>query len=265
MFAERREDKTGAISNRYLGATWTRQFWQVASQGAYFDAVGLDAVNVGTFAYLYHEFSLGLAAAQFQGQGEQSQPDGSGEPYELRSHVIMSAVARGLMPTPFANDVNRSDYDEWHARVAESNAAANKVWAAWPEFLVFGTTVAPPRVRGPVLETYEMLDATTRRNLSLPAVLVGSFRHSAKSASGAATVSTLILNARYEAVEISVELPWDASRITWRDGATRDVVGAWPAGARGAKYSLPPLGAVVIEAAGVALCDAGRPCADYTH
>jgi len=63
--------------------------------------VGLDAVNAGVFAYLYHEYSLGLAAAQFQGQGVLAQPDGSGEPSELRSHAIMSAVARGLMPAPW--------------------------------------------------------------------------------------------------------------------------------------------------------------------
>ena len=277
------QEQASELGMPYLGAYWTRQFWQVASQGA--DMAGtaamnpnaIDAVNVGAFAYMYHEHALGLAAAQFQGQGELAQPGGGGEPYQLRALVIMSAVSRGLMPAPFAHDVNdtrSATRDEWHVRVASANAAANRAWAAWaPDVLAVGVAVMPPRVDGPVLRTHEAIrDAggvVQPRELVLSAVQFGSFLVPGQQASPMphVTVATVLLNPLWSNASLAVHLPWrrppeGSMPIELRCGADRKLLRTWPGGGRAPlelTIVLGPLEAAVLLVPNVTLCGP-RPC-----
>lgn len=265
----------------YLAASWSRQFWQLGSQGGGMEGPGssaLDAVNVGAFSYMYHEHALALAAAQFQGQGELYKQGQDGEPYELRSLVIMSGVARGLMPAPFANDVNDTrspTRDEWHTRIAAANAAANSVWAAWPDVLTFAAAVAPPLVDGPTVATHEVVAAqggnTSHRPLVLPATQVGSYllRPAPTTGGGAtaaatATVATVLLNSLWSVASLAVQLPWAqlaaAQPIELRNGTTRELLGSWPAGQRSVQLRLGPLGSAVLLVPNATLCTGERPC-----
>ena len=263
------QEQCSELAMPYLGAMWTRQFWQIASQGAGMQGPpsvnpnAIDAINVGVFSYLYHEYGLGMAAAQFQGQGVQGKPNV--EPFQLRTLVIMSIVARGLMPAPFANDVNGSSpRDEWHQRVAAANAAANRAWTTWaPDVLAVGAAVMPPHVEQPVLYTYEVVEDTdggeSRRNLTLPAVQLGSFLLPE------ATVATVMLNAMWARSKVTVRLPWrrlsvGVRHIELRNGTNRtQMLHSWAIDETEVTFFLEPLASAMLLVPNVTLCGA-RPC-----
>jgi hypothetical protein len=208
----------------YMGMFWSRQFWQVESQGAKINLVGINAVNAGIFSYMYHEFALSLSAAQYQGQGS-IQPVGA-EPFELRAYVIFSGIARGLMPSPFANDVNQT-VDVWHSKIADANRRANQIWVAWAASMLAASPVsAPPRIDGPFLETFETLKNGTLRNLTLPAVRVGTYIID-EDTDGTFTLATVILNTLHNKIaKVNVTMDWKISQsslspIEVRDGANQ--------------------------------------------
>ena len=274
----------------YIAIYWSRQFWQLASQGA--DASNipdLNIINVGIFSYMFHEYALSMGAAQYQGQGSIAR-----EPYELRALVIMSCVARGLMPAPFGNDVNDPTADVWHARVKEANIAANRAWAAWAFGILASASSAPsPLMKGPMLETYEIIQEGQRRNLSLPAVQIGTWVVVAnekgwqgvkgKTEAGQtidtsspsppspppspplhATIATMLLNPTWEVVSIEITLEWmlmdGASNIELRNGTNRSaVIKMWPAFTKMVMVQLPSLGSAMLLVHNVTLCGM-RPC-----
>ena len=250
---------------------WSRQFWQLASQGADASNIpGLNILNVGIFSYMFHEFALSMGAAQYQGQGSIAR-----EPFELRSLVIMSCVARGLMPAPFGNDVFDPTFDTWHARVYEANVAANKAWAAWAFGILASAPSAPsPLVKGPMLETYEFVQEDQRRNISLPAVQVGTWvvqrelvmgRQSATQETGQtrpsqqATIATMLLNPTWDVVSVEVTLEWrlmegGASNIELHNGMNRSVIKTWPALTKTVVVQLPSLGSAMLLVHNVSIC-----------
>ena len=81
------QEQCSELAMPYLGAMWTRQFWQIASQGAGMQGPpsvnpnAIDAINVGVFSYLYHEYGLGMAAAQSRARGSME----AIEPFQLRT------------------------------------------------------------------------------------------------------------------------------------------------------------------------------------
>ena len=149
-----------------------------------------------------------MAAAQYQGQGSKVDD----EPYQLRTYVIFSGIVRGLMPSPFANDVN-STKDEWHINIKKVNNVANNIWKNYATtFLSTGQIVMPPSTIGnikcnAILKTYELVNdnnngSLVRRYLNLPALHAGSFIiENVENNNELTTISTVLINNLWNLVE----------------------------------------------------------------
>lgn len=117
-----------------------------------------------------------MAAAIVQGQG-------AGQPgYLLRVHAIADSIARGLIPVPFDSDVTlaANQTSEWQRNVSRAFFSFTPVLASFNNFLLLGETVSPPAVHCGSVHTYFYKKAPptpeNREQITLPAVIVGSFR-----------------------------------------------------------------------------------------
>eukprot|EP00040_Diaphanoeca_grandis_P006218 m.36461 g.36461 ORF g.36461 m.36461 type:complete len:799 (-) comp17363_c0_seq1:42-2438(-) len=159
-------EQTSELTIPFASTYWSRQFGVI-------DYPLFNAQGIGLFSYLYHEYVTATGAAVVQGQGVMGTlPD-----YLLRTTAMATTLTRGLIMVPFDHDVN-SNYDQWHRNVSlayTSYASAPKYFKEW---LVFGKSEAPPVIFCRTLESWFYRGskaAHVRHNISLPAVIVGSF------------------------------------------------------------------------------------------
>jgi hypothetical protein len=125
-----------------------------------------------------------------------------------------------------------------------------------------------------MLETYEFVQEDQRRNISLPAVQVGTWvvqrelvmgRQSATQETGQtrpsqqATIATMLLNPTWDVVSVEVTLEWrlmegGASNIELHNGTNRSVIKTWPALTKTVVVQLPSLGSAMLLVHNVSIC-----------
>ncbi len=119
-----------------MSTYWSRQFGVLDS--------GSDGEGpVGLFSYLYHEYVTAMGAAMVQGQG----PLGSRVSAGLRCQALAHNVTRGLIPCPFAHHVKLDPVDKWEDQVSTAFFAYCQPFASFPEYLLLGETLHPPRLQ----------------------------------------------------------------------------------------------------------------------
>jgi len=119
-----------------MATYWSRQFG-VLDNGSSGEG------PVGLFSYLYHEYVTAIGAAMVQGQGPQGARISAG----LRCQALAHNVTRGLIPCPFAHQVPLEAKDKHAAQVARAYFAFCEPFGSFPEFLLLGETLHPPRLR----------------------------------------------------------------------------------------------------------------------
>jgi len=163
-----------------MATYWSRQFKGGFDETAF--TPNTYPNSVGLFSYLYHEYTTAIGAACVQGQGDKA----TVPPAELRCFILSNNLCRGLIPGPFARDVPLDPKDEWHQAVSRAFFSYCQPYARFPEYLVLGESIRPPKVncvftRIPV-DTGATSRPTTRPakqagpEVRFPAVNAGSFR-----------------------------------------------------------------------------------------
>ena len=128
-------ENCGEMIIQVMATYWSRQFG-VLDHGSSGEG------PIGLFSYLYHEYVTAIGAAMVQGQG----PKGAMGSPGLRCQALAHNVTRGLIPCPFARHVPLKAKDNWTKEVSAAYFAYCRAFAAFPEYLIMGETLHPPKV-----------------------------------------------------------------------------------------------------------------------
>jgi hypothetical protein len=215
-------EDTCELTIPWLATYWSRQF----KGGFEEDSPPLPGYSnsVGLFSYLYHDYTTAIGAACVQGQGDRSvQP-----PAELRCFILSNNLCRGLIPGPFIHDVPLDPKDEWHRMVSSAYFSYCQPYAHFPEYLVLGETIRPPKVECKTVTVSVKVDAPPQkgakppaaqvsREVRFPAVNAGSFR----AADG--TEAVILANATDKPRSAKLSFPHNSTMLKLYDASRREV------------------------------------------
>jgi len=185
----------------YMATYWSRQFGEVN---------GYSPVRcIGLFSYLYHEYVTCIGAACVQGQGVQGKHT---DPL-LRARILANNLTRGLIPGPFIGEVPLEPETEWEKIVAPAYFAFCKPYKYFPEYVIQGRAVRPPKVQCDSIKTwYYERDYVShigkkgnpplqKSELSIETVTAGSF------AAADGSVGTFVVNSTPNPRRAIITLP----------------------------------------------------------
>ena len=128
-------ENCGEMIIQVMATYWSRQFG-VLDHGSSGEG------PIGLFSYLYHEYVTAIGAAMVQGQGPRNAKISPG----LRCQALAHNVTRGLIPCPKASQVPLKAKDNWTKEVSAAYFAYCRIFASFPEYLILGETLHPPKV-----------------------------------------------------------------------------------------------------------------------
>jgi len=216
-------ENTSELAIPYMATYWSRQF-----RGGFREDLlmppGVEQ-SVGLFSYLYHEYTTAIGAACVQGQGDKAQQPSA----EVRCFILSNNLCRGLIPGPFAHNVPLDPADNWHKTVSRAFFSYCQPYARFPEYLVLGETIRPPKIQCGEVEGWVLLEGERvrsqpseevpqkgrRATLQFPAVNVGSF----KAADG--SMGTVLANTTGEEQSATLIIPWSAHQLVLCDSARK--------------------------------------------
>jgi len=219
-------ENTSELSIPYMATYWSRQF-----RGGFREDLPLPTgveQSVGLFSYLYHEYTTAIGAACVQGQGDKSRRPSA----EVRCFILSNNLCRGLIPGPFAHNVPLDPADEWHKTVSRAFFSYCQPYARFPEYLVLGETLPPPKIecreaegwvpiasaRAKSQPSKAIIPRARRATIKFSAVNVGSF----KAADG--SIGTVLANTTNEEQLATLVIPWAASHLALYDSARKELM-----------------------------------------
>lgn len=208
-----------------LAIPWMATYWSRQFKGGFDEdspTVPGYPNSVGLFSYIYHEYTTAIGGACIQGQGDQS----SKSPAELRCFILSNNLCRGLIPGPFATNVPLDPKDKWHQLVSNAYFSFCQPYAHFPEYLVLGETIRPPKVECAkvTIQVQPMLVPSAKqpakpamREVRFPAVNAGSFM----AADG--SVAVILANATDKPQSAKLSFPDCLATLKLYDASRREI------------------------------------------
>ncbi len=228
-----------------MATYWSRQFGVIDSGSSGEGAVGL-------FSYLYHDYVTALGAAVVQGQGPQGALGSAG----LRCQALAHNLSRGLIPCPFGNDVPLETADARKGQIARAFFAFCEPFGSFPEYLILGETLHPPKILcGTREEWFDLppsakgkaaVKAERRATRPLPCVVAGRF------AAPDGTIGTILVNATPDTQRVTVE-PVERGHPARLCRADKSIEATFPILPEKLEITLEPFGSRLLIAHSLAL------------
>lgn len=217
-------ENTSELAIPYMASYWSRQF-----RGGFREDLptppGVDQ-SVGLFSYLYHEYTTAIGAACVQGQGDKSRQPSA----EVRCFILSNNLCRGLIPGPFAHNVPLDPANDWQRTVSRAFFSYCQPYARFPEYLVLGETIRPPKIQCGEAEGWVPIEAARvksqpseagfrkglKATLQFPAVNIGSFKASDSS------IGTVLANTTDKEQSATLAIPWVANQLVLYDSIRKE-------------------------------------------
>lgn len=166
--------------------------------------------SIAAFPYIYHEYQMVLGDGFSVGQGMWA-TCGS---YELRCFRLANALARGLIPTVYMEQVALDAEDEWTQKVSQAFVSFCRPFAKFQDYLLQGVTQRPLRMQcdSQTVWHYMVSDDGTGELLSdgrmakkvfisRPACVIGSFKKEDDS------LGSVVVNSTFFMQNVEISLP----------------------------------------------------------
>eukprot|EP01051_Picozoa_sp_SAG22_P009397 SAG22_NODE_782_length_7256_cov_8.627498_3_plen_620_part_00 len=208
-------EQTSELAIPWMGTYWSRQFALVdyprqCSGTAAGACIEPGFEGVGLFSYVYHEYATAMAAALVQGQGGTG-PTRRGVLFQVKA--MADSLAMGLAMAPFdwmvqanvTREVNGYPA-EWVRVTSDAFFAYAGVMPLFREWLVFGETLRPMRLRCANVSTFYWSAGGRRVEYSFPAAVAGTFRGMATTSDvggaggGVGQIGTVVVSAAAAAI-----------------------------------------------------------------
>ncbi len=185
--------------------------------------------SIAAFPYIYHEYQMVLGDGFSVGQGMWA-TCGS---YELRCFRLANALARGLIPTVYMEQVALDAEDEWTQKVSQAFVSFCRPFAKFQDYLLQGVTQRPLRMQcdNQTVWHYMVSDDGTGELLSdgrmakkvfisRPTCVIGSFKKEDDS------LGSVVVNSTFFKQNVEISLP-DGFSAAELYNADRELLKKW--------------------------------------
>ncbi|MBR7127403.1 MAG: hypothetical protein IKD09_02325 [Lentisphaeria bacterium] len=166
--------------------------------------------SIAAFPYIYHEYQMVLGDGFSVGQGMWA-TCGS---YELRCFRLANALARGLIPTVYMEQVALDAEDEWTQKVSQAFVTFCRPFAKFQEYLLRGITQRPLVIQCDNQKVWHYMvsddgsgellsDGRMAKKVFItrPTCVIGSFKQQDNS------LGSVIINSTFSEQNVKISLP----------------------------------------------------------